>query len=69
MEDEKIVILASEFVKIKDGMSIIRVYAQVDTSDDIPDPAPDNWASGSRLKVVNEGKYLTVNNAREWVES
>ena len=59
-------IVDSEFVEVRDGMSIIRVVILCDTSSDVPEPLK-SWDTGSICRIANEHKTFILNNAREWV--
>ena len=59
-------IIDSEFVKVYENMSLIRVVILCDNSSDVPEPLK-NWDTGSICRVANERKTLILNNAREWV--
>lgn len=59
-------IIDSEFVKVYENMSLIRVVILCDTSTDVPEPLK-NWDTGSICRIANERKTLILNNAREWV--
>jgi len=59
-------ILESVFLTIKENMSIIRVFIQVDSEGDLPVPL-DNWAVGSCAWIADEHSFRALNSERKWV--
>lgn len=59
-------IIDTEFIEVRDGMSVIRAVILCDTSSDVPKPLK-NWDAGSICRVANEHKTFILNNAMEWV--